>query len=1230
VNAPIQGAGGGKGGGGDVRIAQEAPNTLQSVATARIIDVVSEGEIEGLQDGLKGVYFDGTPVQNSDDSFNFNGVAISTRNGTPSQVPVEGFPNVETEVPVNLEFRNDTPLVETVTDANTDALRVKVRVPRLTDQNTTNGDLNGSEVEITIEVKESAGAFVLTRRDIIAGKTTSPYEKSYRVELPIGSGGAPWDIRVSRVTADDPPANIQNQTFWTSYTRLIDAKLEYPDSALVALTVDAKQFGNSIPQRGYDIKGIKLQLPDNYDPITRIYTGIWGGGFQVAWSDNPAWVLYDILTNNRYGLGESIDAPSVDKFSLYAISQYCDELIDDGFGGQEPRFTFNGTIASRAEAYEVVSAIASAFRGMIYWGSGAVVATQDSPTDATRLVAPANVIDGMFNYNGSGLKARHSAALVTWNDPQDGYKPGIVVVEDPTLIQLYSWRQVDVLAFGCTSKGQAFRLGNWILDSERFETETVTYRCSFDHADIRPGDVIDVADPTIAGVRFGGRTNLASTVNTINIDSAVTLSNAETYELSVVLPDDTIETQTLTALLSGDFTALPVQAPFSAVPLDGAMWTLSATDAAVRKFRIIAVVEIEENIYEVTGLLHDPTKYHPIDSGYFLEDPNFSILPTGPIGSPQSLSVEEFLYLSGVSVRSGATLSWTPADDPRVIRYQAAYKGPQDPDFIFLGETNGTSMDLLDTRVGQYDFRVRSITSLGQFSPFITFCFSIQSLLIPPADVTNFNIDVNETQTYLTWDPVLDLDLSHYIIKYSTRVTGATWGTSVTLAASISKGMNQFVVPTSAGSYLIKSVDTSGVESLNEATVTSETGGLRGLNLVETLIEEATFLGTKVDTVLNGALLQLDTSGGDVLPVGTYEFDNIADLGDVFGVRLVPDILVDGLNINNVMSSWTTLSEVETLSGADPGTWDLLVEVAVSDDGFFDDGVPEFIHNGTDTVYWTGSEPVGTKFKFNDGNRSFDGTKSVKQDNSSVGDIGQFTNPGGALDLTTYDDLYMQVNIDKDWDTESIEIYGYDTNLAAQVGAKVTLESYLNTSLEDVWQEVVIPLADLGLMLATTVDALRIEQATSGSGKKPKVYYDVIQWRQGPQPAVPAPVFGPYEPLIIGEKVGRSFKFKVTLFSFALNITPSISRLRMILDMPDRIESGQDLTALVGGTHITFVPAFLVVPAIAVDGQSVGSNHSYHQITNADETGFDVEFFDGGSVERTFDYIARGYGRLET
>ena len=726
----IEGAGGGKGGGGSARTPREAPNTLRSTSKARIIDALCEGPIVGLADGMKSIFLDDTPLQDEGGAYNFQGVTVHTRDGDPDQAHIAGFPAVETANDVSVEVLADTPVVRTVGNLDADAVRVTVQLPALTFQDKENGDLLGTFVDIAIDVRPDSGSWVQRKTDTIEGKTTSPYQRTYRIEL---NGGGPWDVRVRRLTADSDSATLRNQTYWATYTEVIDAKLQYPDTALVGLEVDAAQFGNQIPKRSYDIKGLIVRVPSNYDPATRTYSGLWDGSYKLAWSDNPAWCFLDLATSQRYGAG----LESVDKWGLYQIAQYCDELVPNGYGEQEPRFTFNTVLSSREEAITALNTLASAFRGMTYWGANTVMPVADMPADPVKLVTPANVIDGEFEYSGTALKARHSVALVSWNDPDDNFRLQVEVVEDADAIQQLGWKQLDVTAVACTSRGQAHRLGKWMLASERAETETVTYSAGVDHADVRPGDLIALSDPTTAGARLGGRI-VTTGLQTLGLDQVPHSASGDDWYFDALLPSGGIERREV-ATFSGNTVTLVD--PLSAEPIRGAIWLLSSQSVEPRQFRVLSVTEQESGVYQISALEHDPTKYGRIELGLDLAEPDYSLIPTGPVVAPYNISVESFRYIAGGTEHQGLTISWTPSDDARVTNYIAEVQGPNDVKWRTAFTGSGTSFDILDASSGEWMVRVRGVTGTGTLSPWVALTTNVAGLLLPiPPDSINIEV----------------------------------------------------------------------------------------------------------------------------------------------------------------------------------------------------------------------------------------------------------------------------------------------------------------------------------------------------------------------------------------------------------------------------------------------------------------------------------------------------------
>lgn len=742
---PVRGAGGSKQ-KSSTRTPIESPDSLRSRQYARIIDMISEGEIVGLVDGMKSIYLDDVPLQNADNSFNFDGVVVHTRNGTHEQDYIEGFSQVESEIAVGVEITASTPVVRTLTNINLNACRVTIRVPALTYQHPQTGDLTGSSVQIAIDRQTSGGGWQEVLQDTISGKTTTGYYREYRV--PLVSAG-PWDIRVRRLTADSTTSNLNNATWWNSYTEIVDAKLSYPHCALVGLQLDAEQF-ERIPTRGYHMRGQIVRVPTNYDPETRTYTGTWDGTFKPAWTDNPAWVFYDVCTNDRYALGEFIEASQIDKWGLYQIGRYCDELVPDGFGGMEPRFTIFLYKQQREEAYSVITALASVFRGITYWAMGQITAVQDRPGDPVAQFTAANVIGGEFRYQGSSARGRHTVALVTYNDPADRYRQRIEPVIDEDAVRRYGVIETEVLAFGCKSRGQAARFGRWLIYSETTETETVSFRAGLDAARIYPGAVIQTFDAFRAGKRHGGRL-AAATASELTLDAPVTLEVGKTYEVAVVLPSGVLENRPVVWAGIADeiVTVLTLATALSDVPQQWSVWVLAGSDLVPETWRVLGIVEADPGVVEITALQHHAGKFAAIEEGLVLDPLPVTAIDTQPaaVTGVQAVTVLRQLNAAGVSTR--ITVSWIPPTG--AVRYVIAWR--RDADNWRTDTTNRPSYDIDDVPVGSYAISVRAINALGREGPPAEIMHTVDESAVAP-DVQNLRLDpaFGGPDCPITWD----------------------------------------------------------------------------------------------------------------------------------------------------------------------------------------------------------------------------------------------------------------------------------------------------------------------------------------------------------------------------------------------------------------------------------------------------------------------------------------------
>lgn len=722
----------------------EAPNNLRSKARGRILDLLCHGPIVGLVNGLQSVFLDDTPLQNPDLTFNFNGVVVQTREGYPDQDYIPGFSAVENSTDISSEIKFDTPIVRSVTNNDADAVIVTLAVQGLNEQKS-NGDVAGYEVGFAIDVRNANGAWVPTAGDTIVGKTMSAYQRSVRVPL---NGLGPFDIRVRRTAPESTSAKVTDALYWALMTEVIDARLSYPDSALVAIDVDSELFGSKMPARSYDVKLSIIRVPSNYDPITRVYSGFWDGSFKLAWSDNPAWCFYDLATHPVIGANNQ----DVDKWSLYYIAQYCDGMVPNGYGGMEPRFTCNTLFASREEAITTLNVLASVFRGMVYWGTDSVVGVADMPGDIKKLVGPSNITSDGFEYTGTSLRERHSVAVVMWNDPDDNYKQVPELYEDPESIQLFGWRETQVTAACCTSRGQARRLAKWILYSERMETEIVSYTATADHADLRPGDYIEISDPDRAAARLTGRAMVA-TDRVITLDKAPTeIDSGVQWYLNCVMPSGTIQTRQVQGF-NGNVCTL--REAFPEVPVVGAVWVLSSAQVITPIYRVTSVVEQDDGLtYQITATEHNPNKYDFVEFDLQLPDRPDSTIPSGPLPGPTNINASAFKYIAGGAEHQGLNVSWKGVDDVRCNGYILEARDPNDVAFRTLYAGPDLNTTAYDITPGQWIFRIKATTSTGRTSEWVQVAINIAGLLMPSppdfiqVDVTTFEISLRPQSIY--------------------------------------------------------------------------------------------------------------------------------------------------------------------------------------------------------------------------------------------------------------------------------------------------------------------------------------------------------------------------------------------------------------------------------------------------------------------------------------------------
>lgn len=805
----IAGSGGGGGGGGG----HIAANSLFSNATLKCLDLISEGQIGGLVDGAKSIYFDDVPLQNANGSYNFDGIGVDWVNGTPDQKVLKGFNDISNPQGVGAEVKNGLPITATINNNEADKIRVIVSLPSLYSQDS-KGNINETSVQIRFELAiENSGKWQHLGDYTIKGKQNSQYERSYEFKLPktnqFGDKVNYWLLRMTRLSADSSE-RYSARTILDTVHVITESQLNYPYSALVGLTANAEQL-NSIPTRSYLVDGLYIQIPSNYDPKTNKYSGVWNGTFKLAVSSNPAWILYALLTNKRWGLGNFISPEQVNKAKLYEIGRYCDEEVDNGYGRKEKRFTINTQIQERSDAYRLISDISAVFRGMAYWAGGMANFTCDKPTEASMLYTPANVINGEFTYSGSSRNDRHSVALVTWNDPEQNYKQVVEYIEDADLIAKYGIRQAELTAFGCTSRAQAIRAGRWILYTESYESDMITFNVGIDSALVLPGDVIKIQDPSYAGKRLGGRA-IKCGLNRIELDSKVELSTGNDTTISIRMPDGSFVERNVKVGYTGEYDALEWNDPLPSTPEPNAIWIVSE---ATLKPIIARVVNIEQgeqpNTFRITAVSHQPKKYDLIEKGIeFEKDPTTS--DPLDIEAPKNPNVEEVANSLGLGyVSSVLNLSWLGGRG--CISYELEWRRENENETEWETiSTRAKGLQLYNVQRGTYHFKLRGVGLMGNKSPDVEFYYLAKGQYVTPLDVTDFRVIKRPSYLEVKWSPVKDAT------SYELRC-GTTWDEGQILTQNFA-GTSFVHYQYEAGIYYyhIRSISPSGEYSPNVTT----------------------------------------------------------------------------------------------------------------------------------------------------------------------------------------------------------------------------------------------------------------------------------------------------------------------------------------------------------------------------------------------------------------------------
>ena len=939
-------------------------DTLHSKQFATFLDLISEGEIEGSASAskegitdktstayknayLKDVFLNDTPILRStasstdpqDIDFNFQDVTFNSRHGTANQTKIDGIESSQSTIPVGVTVTAASPVTRQITNTDVDRIRVSITFPQIQIA-TEQGDLLGDTVQFKISVQYNSGGFTDIHTDTVTGRTADAYQKDFSVKV---TGSFPVDIRVTRITADSTSSSTINAFQWTSFTEIIDDASTYANSAYNAIRLDSQQF-SSIPSRKFRIRGIKVRIPGagasssgtpTVDTATGrivypsgyIFNGVMGA---AVWTSCPAMILLDLLTNTRYGFGDHITDNNLDLFSFVTASKYANTLVSDGFGGQEARFSCNVNIQTSSEAFDLINELAGVMRCMPIWSAGSITITQDSPKDASYLFNLSNVTSEGFNYSGSSLKQRHTAVAVSYFN-MDSQEIDYEVVEDTSAQSKFGIITKQVKAFGCTSRGQAARLGRAILFAEQNESEIVSFSTSLDAgAVVRPGAIIDINDPVRAGVRRGGRLSAvaSTTVMTIDDANASDLATTNSPKFSVVLPDGTVETKDVSSISSDG--VVTVSSAFSQTPNVNTVWLLANTTVEAQKFRVITVEEQDGINFLITALSYVEAKYDFIEDGSSLPTRTVSVLnQLKP--PPSNLSAVETIVPINNQAVSKIFISWQPIVG--VIEYQVNYRY-QNGNFV-SEKVSRPDFEIKNSQLGTYEIQVFSYNIQGQLSATsnnLTFIAVGKTAL--PEDPTNLTIEpVSDQFVRLRFDPATDVDVTHggsISVRHTPSVDPAvaTFSNSTEIIPKLSGNISETLVPALTGTYSIKFIDDGGRRSNNAAKIIVTQPDPQPHQVILTEREDTDsppFQGNKTNTFydadFDGLLLDGTTLwdsitqniddlsnidfAGPIASSGTYEFQNEIDMGAIFNLTLKRRFVTSGLLPNDLIDSRT-------------------------------------------------------------------------------------------------------------------------------------------------------------------------------------------------------------------------------------------------------------------------------------------------------------------------------------
>ena len=1183
-------------------------DVLSSKQFATIVDVLSEGEIEGFPSAagftkgtanynnaaLKDVYLGKTPVLRAnadvtdlqDTDFNFQDVGFEPRFGTSNQTFISGISDIETETNVGVKVEKGTPVSRQITNSNVDAVRVTVRFNSL-QKFESNGDVNGTSVRLKINILQGDGTTSTPIDDTIKGRSSSAYARDYRINLLDANTGTPSTfpvtITVERVTDNaEDPTKLRDEFFFSSLTEIIDEQRPYPDVAHVALRFDSEQF-SSVPGRMYKVRGVKIKIPHNgtVDPTTgRItYSGTFNGTLTTTthWTSDPAWILFDLLTNTRYGLGDHITESQLDKFAFYSASVYCSELVDDGLGGQEPRFSCNTILQTRQDAYEVVNALTSVMRAITFWNAGSLTLSQDRPTDPSYLFNLSNVREQGFSYSGTSLKTRSTMISVSYFD-MENQELDFETVEDSTAKTKYGALHKKVTGFACNSRGQAARLGRFMLFEEQNSTETISFTTGLAGGVIvRPGQVIEVSDPVRAGARRGGRIKSATTTTVTVDDTADTdLDATNSPTLSVILSDGSIESRNVDSISGAVIT---VSSAFSSAPNANSIWVLQNTTLQTTTWRVVSVTESEDN-YAIVGTAYNSGKFDFIEDGSTLPVRNVSILNELK-DAPGNLTASQQFYVEDEKAKVKIILDFEGVQG--VSQYRVQYR--KDNGNFTTTTINRTDFEIFDASQGRYEFRVFSINAALQASADpATLTFDAIGKTAVPGDVQNLFIEpISDQFVRLRFDKSVDVDVIHggnVVVRSSNLTSGATFTNAVDVIPALPGSINETIVPNIVnGTYLLKFRDDGGRLSAGDASVVmiqTEPDVFPKLVVLTDRedLDNPPFQGFKDDCFFSEEV--------DGLVLGsTAFFDDVTDFDAVADVDFLGDVDKTG-------GSYDFANTLD-LGGTQP----LTLRSHMVSQGFYPN---DLIDKRTGLIdIWTDFDQA-TAFDVN--------AKLLVA--TTQGD------PDATV-AATYAQSGTTITVTK-------TSHGY------AVGNFVVLDftSGANNELDGFYKIETVPNANTFTVTAT------ISKTTSGN-------------------CTFSAQFSQFNPFVNGVYVARGFKFKCEMSTDDPAQSIEIDQLGYTAEIKSRTETSLGNAGATTGGHIasgtstksvtftnsfftgqagTLVPANSVLPSIGITIENAQQG-DFFTLSSITGTGFNIDVKDssGNNVNRNFKYAATGFGR---